>query len=94
MIDTMLPSSAYVYDASYLRLQDVSLQYTFESRKLRKFCKSLTIGVSGNNLWLLSSYPGFDPDVSTDSEESTLRRVDKNAYPTSKKVVVSLQIKF
>lgn len=91
---TMLPSSAYVYDASYLRLQDVSLQYTFDSRKLRKFCKSLTIGVSGNNLWLLSRYPGFDPDVSTDSEESTLRRVDKNAYPTSKKVVVSLQIKF
>ena len=93
--NTMLPSSAYVYDASFLRLRDLTLQYTFDSKKLRKkFCKSITLGISGNNLWLWSQYPGFDPDVSTESDDSTLRRVDKNSYPTSRKVVVSAQIKF
>jgi len=93
--DVMLPSSAYVYDASYLRLKDVTLQYTFDMKGLKKkFCRSITLAVSGNNLWLWSHYPGFDPDVSTDSEDSTLRRVDKNSYPTSRKVVVSAQIKF
>jgi len=93
--DVMLPSSAYVYDASYLRLKDVTLQYTFDMSKYRKkFCRSITLGLSGNNLWLWSEYPGFDPDVSTDSGDSTLRRVDRNSYPTSRKVVFSAQIKF
>ena len=92
---TMLPSSAYVYDASFLRLRDLSLHYTFDmKRKARKFCKSITVGVAGHNLWLWSEYPGFDPDVSTDSDDSTLRRVDKNSYPTSRTVVLSAQIKF
>lgn len=93
--NTMLPSSAYVYDASFLRLKDLTLQYTFDMKSFRKrFCKSLTLGISGNNLWLWSEYPGFDPDVSTESDDSTLRRVDINSYPTSRKVVVSAQIKF
>jgi hypothetical protein len=64
------------------------------SKYRKKFCRSITLGLSGNNLWLWSEYPGFDPDVSTDSGDSTLRRVDKNSYPTSRKVVFSAQIKF
>ena len=93
--DVMLPSSNFVYDASYLRLKDLTLQYTFDLRgRAADLGKELTVGLSGSNLWLWSKYPGFDPDVSTESGDSTLRRVDLNAYPTSRKVVVSLQMKF
>ena len=53
-----------------------------------------TLGVSGSNLWLLSEYMGFDPDVSTQSEDSTLRRVDMNSYPTSRRVVANVSIRF
>lgn len=90
-MDIMLPASNFVYDASYVRLKDITLQYTF---RMKKFCRSITLGITGNNLWLWSRYPGFDPDVSTESGDSTLRRVDKNSYPTSRKVVLSAQIKF
>ncbi len=93
--DVMLPSSNFVYDASYLRLKDVTLQYTFDMDRFnRRFCRSITLGLTGNNLWLWSKYPGFDPDVSTESGDSTLRRVDMNSYPTSRKLVFSVQIKF
>ena len=83
-----------VYDASYLRLKDVTLQYTFNLPKSFKAFRELNLGISGSNLLLWSRYPGFDPDVSTEAGESTLRRVDKNSYPSSKRVVVSMSIRF
>ena len=90
----LLPADNMVYDASYLRLKDVTLQYTFNMPKSFKAFKELTVGVSGSNLWLLSSYMGFDPDVSTEYEDSTLRRVDINSYPTSRRIVANVSIRF
>lgn len=91
----MLPSSNYIHDATYLRLKDLSVHYSFDLRKTKlKAIKDLTIGVAASNLFLWSYYNGFDPDVSTSSEDSTLRRVDMNSYPTSKKVVFNLSIRF
>lgn len=92
----MLPSSRFVHDASYLRLKEVNLQYTFDFKKNKSnpVVKSLTLGLTGNNLFLWSSYNGFDPDVSSESDDSTLRRVDMNAYPSSRKVVLNVSLKF
>lgn len=92
----MLPTSNYVHDASYLRLKDLSLQYTFDLRERYNASrlKQVVVGVTASNLWLLTGYNGFDPDVSTTSEDATLRRVDMNAYPTSRKVVMNVSIKF
>ena len=89
---SQLPSSFAVHDASYLRLKTVSLSYLFQFRK--GFVKSLNVGVSADNLWLWTGYNGFDPDVSSDGESSTLRRVDTGAYPRARKIVASVQLKF
>lgn len=90
--DRMLPSSFAVHDASYLRLKNASVSYTFDLSKKTPL-KDLTVGVSGTNLFLISAYNGFDPDVST-SEESTLRRVDMGAYPQARMIVFSLQVRY
>lgn len=87
-----LPSSFEVHDASYLRLKTVSLSYTFHFSK--SFVRSLNVGVSADNLWLLTNYNGFDPDVSTEGTSSVLRRVDTGAYPRARKIVGTVQIKF
>lgn len=87
-------SDLMIYDASFLRLKDVSLQYTFDMPKKFKVFRELTLGIVGSNLWLWSKYRGFDPDVSTEYEDSTLRRVDKNSYPSSRKVALNLNIRF
>lgn len=89
---SQLPSSFAVHDASYLRLKTVSLSYLFTLKK--SFIKSINVGVSADNLFLWTKYNGFDPDVSTDGESSTLRRVDTGAYPRSRKIVGSVQLKF
>lgn len=90
-----VPSSFQVHDASYLRLKTVNLSYTFDFTKLRRsFVRSLSIGVTGENLWLWTKYNGFDPDVSSSSETSTIRRADVGAYPRARQVVANLQIRF
>ena len=53
-----------------------------------------TLSVSGENLYLWSKYNGFDPDVSTSSESSTLRRVDMGSYPRARTVIFSVQIRY
>lgn len=91
----MLPSSKFVHDASYIRLKDINLSYTFDlTRTSGKVVKDITLGVSANNLFLWSSYNGFDPDVSTTIDDSSLRRVDMNSYPTYRRVVFSLGVRF
>ena len=91
--DRMLPSSFQVHDASYLRLKNVNLSYTWDLSKHTKLLRDITFGVSGTNLCLFTKYNGFDPDVST-SGESTLRRVDMGAYPQSKMLVFSVQLRY
>ncbi len=91
--DRMLPSSFQVHDASYLRLKNVYLSYTWDLSKHTKMLRDVTFGVSGTNLYLFTKYNGFDPDVST-SGESTLRRVDMGAYPQSKMLVFSVQLRY
>ena len=91
--DRMLPSSFAVHDASYLRLKNASISYTFDLAKKTRHLRDITLGVSGTNLFLITKYNGFDPDVSTNNE-STLRRVDMGAYPQSRMVIFSLQVRY
>ena len=93
--DRAIPSDFLVHDASYLRLKNLYLSYRFDFRKKKKSAfKDLTLTFTGNNLWLWSKYNGFDPDVSTNSEDSTLRRVDIGAYPRSRQYVLSAVLRF
>ena len=92
--DILVPSDLQIHDASYLRLQNVNLSYTFDLRKKTKALRDITLSFVGNNIWLWSKYNGFDPDVSTESDGSTLRRVDLGAYPRSRTFVFSVQIRY
>ncbi len=87
------PSDFMVYDASYLRLKNVTLSYNLDLSDKCKFMRDIRFTVSGENLWLWKKYPGFDPDVSTD-DSSTLRRVDMGAYPKARTFVFSIQMRY
>lgn len=81
-------SSRYVHDASFLRLKTLSLSYTFPSGRFRHI-RGLTLSISGDNVFLLSTYNGFDPDVSSSS-----KRLDNNAYPYPRTFTGTVNIKF
>ena len=89
----LMPSSRQVHDASYLRLKTASLSYTLPFKKGKAF-KDIMFTLTGDNLVLWTKYNGFDPDVSTNSSNSTLRRVDMGAYPKARMVVFGVQLRY
>ena len=92
--DRLVPSSLQVHDASYLRLKNATVSYTFDLRKKTRLLRDITLAVTGENLWLWTKYNGFDPDVSSEGTSSTLRRVDMGAYPRSRMFVFSIQSRY
>jgi hypothetical protein len=91
----LLASDRNVYDATYLRLKNISIGYTLNTAKrTRQIVKDVQLTLSGENLYLWKYYNGFDPDVSTGSGSSTLRRVDNGAYPKARTVIFSVQVRY
>ena len=91
--DQFPPSTLMIHDASYLRLKTLQVAYTFDCKKSKVF-RDITLSLKGDNLWLLTKYNGYDPDVSTESDGSVLRRVDKGAYPKARSFILGLQMNF
>lgn len=91
--DVYPPSTFMVHDASYLRLKSLVLSRTVHFRSQRIF-KNITFTLKGDNLFLLTGYNGFDPDVSTESDGSVMRRVDMGAYPRSRKITFGVKLNY
>ena len=89
--DDTLGSNRQVHDASYLRLKSVTLSYAVPIAKWSKVFKKMTVGVSGENLLLLKTYNGFDPDVST---SATVRRLDNGSFPRARTITGNIQVNF
>lgn len=84
-----------VEDGSFLRLSTITLGYTLPrniSSKLKM--KKLRVYASGYNLWLLTDYTGFDPEVSTRRRTNLTPGVDYSAYPKSRSFIFGLNVNF
>lgn len=57
-------TTRFLHDASYLRMKNVSLGYTFKSMlKRSKFLRNARLYVSAQNLFTITGYNGWDPEV-------------------------------
>ena len=58
-------STMYLTDGSFIRLRSVTLGYTFPQRLVSKIhLKGLRVYAQGDNVFLCSRYPGWDPETS------------------------------
>lgn len=90
-----IPTDRFIYDASFLRLKNASISYVFDLAKTtNNKLKSVILTAAGNNIFLLKKYNGYDPEVSAESGSSTIRRMDNGAYPASRTLTFSAQVKF
>eukprot|EP00657_Telonema_sp_P-1_P009029 TRINITY_DN3207_c0_g1_i1.p1 TRINITY_DN3207_c0_g1~~TRINITY_DN3207_c0_g1_i1.p1 ORF type:complete len:252 (+),score=-19.15 TRINITY_DN3207_c0_g1_i1:178-933(+) len=78
-----LPNSEFVYDASYIKLRQVSLAYTLPSKFLENtFMTGLQFSVSGSNLWIIDkNMPYADPESGLSS--GNLQGYSTGALPTT-----------
>ncbi len=83
-----------VEDASYLKLSNITLGYTFPKQLISKIgLTKLRVYATGNNLLTWTPYTGYDPEVSTMSSQLT-PGVDFGAYPKSRSFVFGVNVAF
>jgi TonB-dependent starch-binding outer membrane protein SusC len=59
-------STRFLEDGDYLRLSNVTLGYNVPVAGVIRGVRSMRIGVTGQNLLVITKYSGFDPEVNTD----------------------------
>ena len=84
-----------VYDASYLKLQSLSLCYTLPSKYAKKLkLNNLSIYGTATNVFTITSYPGPDPAVSDDPYSVAGGGRDVTSYPTVKSYTLGIRLGF
>lgn len=82
-------SSRYIENASHIRLQNITLSYSFPKKWIAKAGMSnLRLYVSGDNMWLITNYSGQDPEFNPENG------ADGYKYPTPRKVMFGLNLEF
>ena len=86
------PSSFYVEDASFLRLRNIQVGYSLPASVLSKVhLAGLRLYFSANNLFTITPYHGFDPDIGTNGWILDTG-IDKGYYPSNKTIGGGLKI--
>lgn len=78
-----LGASEFVEDASYLRLKNIELGYTFNGMK--GGFKNVRLFISGQNVFTKTNYTGLDPESTS--------FLDQGTYPQTKSFIVGAKIK-
>jgi len=89
------PQSFAVEDGSFIRLNNVTLGYTFPKALLGKLkLTNLRFYVTGNNLGTITGYSGYDPEASTRRSSPLTPGVDYSAYPRSRTLLFGVNLSF
>ena len=85
--------SYFVEDGSFLRCTDVTVGYTLPNLITKKFgIEKVRAYVSASNLFILTSYSGYDPEV--DVQSGLTPSMDYNRYPRSRTFSFGLNVTF
>jgi hypothetical protein len=90
------PAKAFVYDASFVKLREVSLTYSLPVTVLAKLApfKGIDISVVGRNLWIIQkNIPYSDPEEIVSSGNTAIG-YQGGAYPTARTFAFNVKLKF
>ena len=91
-------STRYLKDGSFLRLNNLTLGYNFNTKalKINRWVSTLRLSVTGQNLFLSTNYTGYDPEVNTDRTINGVSSygIDYLSYPKAKTFVFGLNVSF
>ncbi len=89
-------SSRYLKDGSYFRLNNLTVGYSFNTTKMgiSSWLPSLRLNFTGQNLFLLTKYDGYDPDVNQDRAINGVSSygIDYLTYPKAKSFIFGLTV--
>lgn len=89
-------ATPFVQTTSFLRMQNLSLTYEAPESWYRYFggASSLRFTLSAQNLFLITDYTGYDPQVSNYGEQAVVRNIDLGPYPPSRSFTFTISAGF
>ncbi|WP_223241279.1 TonB-dependent receptor [Flammeovirga sp. EKP202] len=89
------PSTYYLEDADFLRLNYLTIGYKFNTSKWNNV-SNLRIYATGQNLLTITNYSGFDPEVNTDksSDGNLSYGIDYANYPRARTYILGVNVSF
>ena len=88
-------STYLLHDGSYFKFKDVTLGYTLPSNLTQKLnISNMRVYLSAQNLWTISSYPGYDPEVSYSVNNSKTMGEDAMTVPQLRTFVCGFNLTF
>ncbi|MGQ0537541.1 MAG: SusC/RagA family TonB-linked outer membrane protein [Gemmatimonadaceae bacterium] len=86
-------SSRWIEDGSFIRLQNVTVGYTFDLPARFQAIRSARVYASGDNLLLFADYTGYDPEVFVGAGLAT-RGIDYLTYPRARTFTTGVRLQF
>jgi len=88
-------TSSMIYDGSFIRGRNLLLAYNFSSDKLRKIdVQKLRVYATVQNFFLITEYPGYDPEASTQGVAFNFGQVNFQQYPRPTVFMVGMNLSF
>ncbi len=91
-------STRFLKDGAYLRLNNLSIGYNFDVQKLHisQWAKALRLSVTGQNIFVITKYDGFDPEVNADRQINGVLSygIDFLSYPKARSIIFGLNVTF
>jgi len=91
-------STRYLKSGAYLRLNNLALGYSFNPAKLGigRWVQTLRLSVTAQNLFVITKYDGFDPEVNTDRTIDGILSygIDYLSYPKARSFIFGLNVSF
>ena len=85
--------SQYVYDATNVRLSELTFGYDFPVQKWCKWIKGLNVSFVGRNLWMLYKKAPFDPELTANTGTYN-QGIDYFMQPSTRTLGFSVKVKF
>lgn len=88
-------SDRYIEDGSYIRLKNIALGYTFDTKLIKKIgVESLRIYANIQNLCTITGYKGYDPEVGVSTSGDNVYGFDNGRYPSPTTYSFGLNLTF
>lgn len=89
-------SSRWIEDGSFIRIQNVTIGYTFDLPRFTGAGRRSRVYFSADNLALFTNYSGYDPEVHTDASINSVatRGIDYLHYPRPRTFTGGLRVQF
>jgi hypothetical protein len=90
-----MPVTSNVFSSDYIRLKNIALGYNLPLHMLNQMkIEAIRVYAAVQNLFIITPYPGADPEVTTSGNGTATQGFDRNMNPNARVISMGLQVTF